>query len=127
MMDCEEQTFAIIGAAMEVHSQLGKGYLEAVYQEAMMLELTARNIPFIVQPQLHIVYKGKQLSKYYVPDFVAFEGIPIELKAHAEQLCKADLKQILNSLRVCNSAVGLLFNFGRESLDYRRIMNSLLP
>lgn len=82
-MEYERETYAVIGAAMEVHACLGKGYLEAVYQEAMALEMTARGIPFIEQPQMRIEFKGQLLSKYYVPDFVVFESIPVELKVHA--------------------------------------------
>ena len=123
-MDREKETYAIIGAAMEVHACLGKGYLEAVCQEAMTLEMTARGIPFVAQPQMRIDYKGRILSKFYVPDFLAFDNIPIELKAHSEPLSKADLKQILNALRTCGGSIGLLFNYGRESLDVRRIMLS---
>lgn len=123
-MDLESETYAIIGAAMEVHSCLGKGYLEAVYQEAMVLEMTDRGIPFVGQPKMRIDYKGHTLSKFYVPDFLAFDLIPIELKAHSEPLSKADMKQILNALRTCGGSIGLIFNYGRASLDYRRVMLS---
>lgn len=123
-MEDEDKTYAIIGAAMEVHACLGKGYLEAVYQEAMVLEMTARGIPFVAEPRMRIEYKGSTLSQYYVPDFFAFDCIPIELKAHSEPLSKADMKQILNALRTCDGSIGLIFNNGRASLDYRRVMLS---
>lgn len=124
-MDDEEKTYALIGAAMEVHTVLGKGFLEAVYQEAMALEMKARGIPYIAQPKMRIQYKQQPLSKFYIPDFLAFDVIPIELKAHSELISKADMKQILNAMRVSNGSAGLLFNFGCDSLDFRRVMLSI--
>ena len=120
-MEREEETYTIIGAAMEVHQQLGKGFLEKVYQEAMEVELSLREVPYRAQVRLPIQYKGRLLEQFYVPDLLVFGDIPIELKAHAEPFSKADLKQIVNALKVTPAATGLIFNFGRDSLDYRRV------
>lgn len=118
----EKETYAIIGAAMEVHRVLGPGYLEAVYHEAMELELRERGIPHVSQPEIQIDYKGVTLQKYYIPDFLAYESIPVELKAFSTPLSEASQKQILNSLKCTGGRVGLLINFGRKSLDHRRFV-----
>ena len=71
----ENETYNIIGACFEVHKQLGNGFLEAVYQEALEIELRLRNIPFTREKQLKIKYKGKELKKYYTADFVCYDNI----------------------------------------------------
>ncbi len=79
----DERTYRIIGAAMEVHKELGSGFLEAVYQEALEREFEAQNIPFESQPLVEISYKGKPLDKKYQPDFLCFDDIIVEIKALA--------------------------------------------
>jgi len=123
-LEFEKETYAIIGAAMEVHSILGPGYLEAVYHEAMEIEFHLREIAFISEPRLEIPFKGRILTQYYVPDFIVFETIPLELKAHSAPLTNADGKQIVNSLQCSGKTVGLLINFGRPSLDWRRYVST---
>ena len=118
----EDETYAIIGAAMEVHKELGPGYLEAVYQEAMEIEFDLRGLPYVSQPEMRIDYKGHILKRHYVPDFLVFDSVPVELKAHSTPLSRPDQKQILNSLKCSGNKVGLLINFGRESLDYKRFV-----
>jgi GxxExxY protein len=115
----KDEVFQLVGAAMEVHSQLGCGFLEPVYQEALSMEFALRKIPFVAQPQLAILYKGAQLSKYYIPDFIAYEKIIIEIKALNELTVNEDA-QILNYLKVSRCEVGLLINFGTASLDWHR-------
>jgi GxxExxY protein len=70
---CKEEVFKIVGAAMEVHNQLGCGFLEGVYQEALEIKMCAREIPFTPQQELLIEYKGKSLRKRYIADFVAYQ------------------------------------------------------
>ncbi len=77
----ENETYKIIGAAMEVHKELGSGFLEAVYQEALAIEFNKRKIPFIKEPKLRISYKGQNLRKYYEADFICYEKIIVETKA----------------------------------------------
>jgi GxxExxY protein len=124
MMNKDPQTYEIIGAAMEVHRQLGHGFLEAVYQEALALEMTARKIPFQREVSLPVEYKGQRLACSYRADFVCFDSIIIELKAIA-QLTGADDAQLLNELKATGLNRGLLLNFGAPSLEYKRLVLNL--
>jgi GxxExxY protein len=117
----KEETFRIIGAAMEVHRQLGCGFFEAIYEEALTLEFQIRAIPFEQQKSLYIYYKGIQLQKYYVVDLLCFDKIIVELKALSE-LTSINEAQLLNYLKVSNLKVGLLINFGKKSLDIKRFV-----
>lgn len=96
--DKDPQTYAIIGAAMEVHRQLGNGFLEAVYQEALAKELKLRNIPFEREVELVISYKGEPLINKYRADFICFGEVILELKA-ASRLTSADESQVINYLK----------------------------
>ncbi len=119
----DPQTYAIIGAAMEVHRTLGNGFLEAVYQEALELEFKARGIPHLREPNVPITYKGALLSSKYRPDFVCYEAIVVELKALAHVGADEEA-QVINYLRASGMTLGLLFNFGKKSLGYRRFVLS---
>jgi GxxExxY protein len=116
----DPQTYSIIGACMEVHSQLGRGFLEAVYQEALEKELTLRGIPFRRQVELPIFYKGEKLECYYIADFVCFEQIIVEIKA-IKQLTEVDRAQTINYLKATRLLRALLVNFGAQSLEFERI------
>jgi GxxExxY protein len=116
-----EEVFAIVGAAMEVHSVLGPGFLEAVYQEALEIECTTRQIPFVSQYDLRIDYKGRFLKKAYVADYFAYNDIIIEIKA-MDQLTSRELAQLLNYLNATGAKVGVLINFGSVGrLEWRRM------
>jgi GxxExxY protein len=115
----DPRTFAIIGAAMEVHRQLGAGFLEAVYQEALAIELQQRGIAFQREVELPVRYKGALLTAHYRADFICHDAVLVELKAPAA-LSGAEEAQVLNYLRVTGLPVGLLLNFGTPSLQYCR-------
>jgi len=121
-MKNDERTHKIIGAAMEVHKIIGPGHLEAVYQECLEIEFGRRKIPFVLQPQLEIYYKEKKLKKFYIPDFIVFKGIVLEIKAE-KSLTNIDKAQIINSLKISRHKIGLLINFGEESLRFKRFIN----
>jgi len=117
----DPKTYAIIGAAMEVHRQLGHGFLEAVYQEALAIEFVARGIPFQREVDLRIEYKDRVLRTRYRADFVCYNTIVIETKAIG-QLTAADMGQVINELKATGLEIGLLINFGGPSLEYRRLV-----
>ena len=117
----KDECYRIIGACMEVHSELGSGFLEAVYQEALAIEFNEREIPFISESRLNIYYKGQKLNKYYNADFICFDQVIIEIKA-VESLTDEHLGQVLNYLKATGFRVGLLINFGTSKLQYKRVI-----
>lgn len=119
----DEQTHSIIGAAMEVHRQLRPGFLEAVYQEALAPELKASGIPFTREFELQIIYKGQRLGCAYRADFVCFESVIIELKA-LKAISGVEESQLLNYLKATRMERGLPLNFGRPSLEFKRLIFS---
>ncbi len=121
-MERDPRTHTIIGAAMEVHSIVGPGHLEAVYQECLEIEFKLRDIPFISQPRLEIFYKEQKLKKFYVPDFIVYNEVIVEIKA-GQSLLNVDEAQLINSFIISHHNTGLLINFGEESLRYRRFKN----
>ncbi|MBI9061110.1 MAG: GxxExxY protein [Marinilabiliaceae bacterium] len=117
----KEEAYKIIGAAMAVHRELGCGFLEKAYQEALKLEFIIRNIPFQREVPLIISYKGTSLKTVYVADFICFDKIILELKATRE-IDSIHVAQIFNYLKATGSKLGLLINFGETSLVYKRIV-----
>ena len=116
----KEEVYKIVGAAMEVYNVLGPGFLEAVYQEALEIELTDRGIPFEPQKELRITYKGRTLNKSYTADFFVFGQIVVEIKA-ADHLTSHDEAQLLNYLKATGMKVGVLINFGTaDKLEWKR-------
>lgn len=117
-----EETYAVVGAAMEVYYNLGTGFLEPVYQQALAIELDRRDIPFVTQRRFKIDYKGVPLEKEYVADFLCFDKIIVEIKA-LNQLSTIEWSQVINYLKVSHMRVGLLFNFGSVGrLEWRKFV-----
>lgn len=121
----KEESFKITGACMKVHSELGPGFLEAVYQEALEREFIKQHIPFQRFPKLTIFFDGEKLNKYYVADFLCFDCIVLELKA-SQFLSSSYFDQLQNSLKASRHKLGMLINFGTPSLFYKRIINKSL-
>lgn len=118
----KDEVYTIIGAAIEVHRELGHGFLEAVYHEALEIELTSRKIPFTSQQNLPIVYKGQQLKKEYIADLICYNQIVVKLKA-LNTLSGKEEGQLLNHLKATNLRVGLLINFGSVGrLEWKRFI-----
>ena len=117
----KNESYAIIGAAMEVHRTLGNGFLESVYQESLGLEFNKRKIPFSREKILELFYKGDKLSKYFVADFICFEKIVLELKS-VSGLTNEHEAQVFNYLKATQMNLALLINFGANSLQYKRIV-----
>lgn len=117
----DPQTYAIIGAAMEVHRALGPGFLEAVYQEALARAFAERGIPFRAEVPFTIPFKGRPLRTSYRADFICYGEVLLELKA-LRATTGVELAQILNYLRASGLHRALLLNFGASSLEYRRVV-----
>jgi GxxExxY protein len=118
----KDEVYAIVGAAIEVHRELGPGFLEAVYQEAMEIELRERRIPFEAQKRLRISYKGRTLNKEYSADLVCYGQVIVELKA-LDRLSGSEQAQVLNYLKATGLPVGVLINFGsRGKLEWKRFV-----
>ncbi len=115
-------TYAIIGAAMEVHNCLGRGFLEKVYHEALKIEFNRRNIPFSSEARLPIRYKDVALDCHYQVDFICFNEVIVEIKA-LNTVGPNEYAQVINYLRASNITRGLLINFGATLLDYERFAN----
>ena len=115
----DDQTYQIIGAAFEVHKELGCGFLEPVYQEAFELELTDRKIPFWAQTDMPVYYKGRKLRASYRTDGLCYDSVVVELKALGK-LGDAETAQVLNYLKAGRCERGLLINFGTRSLQHQR-------
>ena len=116
----KNEVYAIIGAAMEVYNTLGSGFLEAVYQEALEIEFSKRNIPYTAQQEIPIYYGSQRMKAYYVADYLAFDKIIIEIKA-LSQLTTREEAQLLNYLKATGLNLGLLINFGSATkLEWKR-------
>ncbi len=116
-----EECYKIIGACLEVHKELGCGFLEAVYQEALEIEFKIREIPYEREKELPIIYKGTELKKKFYSDFVCFNKIIVEIKA-CSGLIEEHMSQVLNYLNATKHQLGPLFNFGERSLKYKRVV-----
>ena len=106
-----EECYAIRGAVYEVYRELGNGFREEVYQQCLEREFASRGIPFDAKKELRIFYKGTPIEKTYVPDFLCYDKIIVEIKAVGE-LTKEHRAQLLNYLRLTGCKLGLLVNFG---------------
>ncbi|MDX8390843.1 MAG: GxxExxY protein [Mariprofundaceae bacterium] len=114
-----DEVYEIIGAAMDVHNELGCGFLEAVYQEALAIEFQERNLSHTSQAILKIHYKDQVLLKNYIADFICFDQIIVEIKA-LNSLSGKEESQILNYLKASGLKVGVLVNFGAQKLEWKR-------
>jgi GxxExxY protein len=117
----KEDAYKIIGICMEVHTILGKGHSEVVYKDALEYEFKHNSIPFEREKSYEIKYKDIILPRKYVADFVVYEEIIFEIKA-ISQLTNSDIKQTLNYLASSKNKLGLLVNFGEDSLKYKRVI-----
>lgn len=117
----DQRTYQIIGAAMEVHRILHRGLLESIYCEALAVEFELRAIPFAAQVPCQIVYKERRLTGFHRIDFVCFDDLVVEVKA-SSLTGPAEQAQVLNYLALSGLRLGLLLNFGRPSLEYKRFV-----
>lgn len=118
-----EETYQIVGAAIEVLNTLGSGFLEAVYQEALEIEFKNKQIPYEAQKKLLIKYKGLTLKKEYIADFICYNKIIVEIKA-LNRITSIEESQVLNYLKATGLQLGLIINFGNNKLEWKRLIYS---
>ena len=115
----DERTYAVIGACFEVYNQMGCGFLEAVYQECLHIELGLREIPFVAQQEIKLYYKENELEQRYIPDFLCYDEVIAELKA----ITALDTEHHAQLLKASRLQTGLLVNFGHyPKLEYKRMV-----
>ena len=118
----EEETYKVLGACFEVYKDKGCGFLEAVYQECLEIELSLQSIPFEIQPSVSLSYKGHALRQTYIPDLICFQKIVVEIKA-VSSLDDTHRAQLHNYLKASGHRVGLLVNFGHHpKIEHERII-----
>lgn len=117
----KEESYIIVGLCMEVHKILGKGHSEKVYGDALEYEFQKNKVPYKRESKYNIVYKDIILPSYYFADFVVFDEIIVEIKA-IQELTNSEIKQTLNYLAASQNKLGILVNFGEDSLKYKRIL-----
>lgn len=119
----KEECYQIVGACMKVHSTLGSGFLETVYEEALEKEFTNLNIPFVKQVPLELFYEEEKMKKRYRTDFICYDKIIVEIKA-VNQIPDIFYSQVKNYLKATDLKLGLLVNFGLSSLTFKRVLNT---
>jgi GxxExxY protein len=122
----KEEVFKLVGLCMEVHRELGKGQDEVLYKDALVVELQRAQILFTRELKYEVAYKGGILPHHYYADFVVWNKIVFEAKA-VERLTDAHIKQVLNYLALSKLELGLLVNFGSDSLEWKRVVRSQRP
>ena len=118
----KNESYSIVGAAMHVHSRLGCGFVEKVYQEALEIEFIKRGIPFEREKRLLIKYDGQTLKTDFFVDFLCYDSIVVELKAVSE-IVSEHKAQVINYLKAGNFKLGYLINFGEDRLYYERLFH----
>jgi GxxExxY protein len=120
----KDETYRIIGACFEVYKEKGCGFLEAVYQECLEIELELQGIPFVARKPLPLEYKGRPLRQVYVPDLLCFGSVVVELKA-VSTLTDEHRAQVINYLHATGYEVGLLINFGHyPKIEFERLVRT---
>jgi GxxExxY protein len=117
----KDEIFKLVGLCMEIHRELGKGHGEAIYKDALVIELQRANVPFAREQKYEVTYKGTVLPHYYFADFVIWNQILFEAKA-VDKLADGHIRQALNYLAAAKLELALLVNFGGNSLEWKRVV-----
>jgi GxxExxY protein len=118
----KEEVYAIVGYCIEVWKTLGYGFSEVVYKDAMEVEFLTDNLPYIRENELPVRYKGRMLRHKFKTDFILFDNIIVEVKSGDEGINNAVVSQTLNYLKVSGRRVGLIVNFGKSKMEYKRFI-----
>ncbi|HWR32488.1 MAG TPA: GxxExxY protein [Chitinophagaceae bacterium] len=118
----KNETYQVIGFCMEVQKTLGFGFSEAVYKDAMEIEFLSVEMPHMREKELEVEYKGKRLKHKFFADFVCYDKIIVEVKSSDKGITDDHIAQTLNYLRVSGNTVGLIINFGKSRLEYKRLV-----
>jgi len=119
----KDEVYCIVGAAMNVSKELGSGFLEAVYQEALEMEFADCNMPFEPQKRISISYKNRMLKREYIADFLCYDKIIVEIKA-IKSITGIEESQLLNYLKATKLPLGLIINFGHPKMEWKRYANT---
>lgn len=117
----KNESYFVIGLCMDIHNELGKGFSEAVYSDALEIELKSNGVPFQKEVKFDIIYKGEKLKHHYYADYLVDDKFILELKA-VEKISNSHIKQTLNYLAASKMQLGLIINFGEDSLSYKRVI-----
>lgn len=117
----KNESYFVIGLCMDIHNELGKGFSEAVYSDALEIELKSNGVPFQKEVKFDIIYKGEKLKHHYYADYLIDGKIILELKA-VERINNGHIKQTLNYLAASKMKLGLIVNFGEAGLAYKRVI-----
>jgi len=118
----KEETYRIIGICMDVQKTLGYGFSEVVYKDAMELEFIDAPLRYLRERELAVEYKGRILHHRFVADFLCYEKIIVEIKTNTNGIIDDHIAQVLNYLRVSDNTIGLIINFGKKRLEYKRLI-----
>ena len=120
----KEETYRLIGVCMNVQKSLGYGFSEVIYKDAIEADLAEVSIPYERESELCVMYKGKRLAHKFFADFICFGKIIVEIKSSEKGITDDHIAQTLNYLRASENSIGLIINFGKRRLDYKRLIMS---
>lgn len=120
-MDNDGRSYNVIGAAMLIHRELGRGYLEVTYQDALAIEFEERGLPFVREAPIEVWFRGRRLGGVYRADFVCYDDVVVELKA-LPSIGRAEVSQLAHYLTATGKTLGILINFGADSLQFQRVI-----
>jgi GxxExxY protein len=118
----KEEVYDIIGICMNIYNSLGYGFLEVVYKDAMEIEFKDNEMPHVREKEFPIIYKGQKMKRTFFADFTLFDKIIVEVKANAEGIPGDAIAQTINYLKASGNKVGLIINFGKRKLEYKRVI-----
>ena len=121
----KKETYEMIGVCMEVQRALGYGFSEAIYKDAMEMEFVANNILYSKERELTVTYKGKKLQHRFFTDFICYDEIILEIKSCNKGITDDHISQTLNYPRVSGHTIGLIINFGKRRLEYKRLISTV--